>query len=225
MRILNSDEYDEIISLNENNYKDFIEKYGLITDIELAKKCLCITSDAWFVLSEELKNNAEIILYYQPKGYLYEEHFNNYSSVNALANNYGEGYLWAFNEGFEAYFPFTYYYTSLGYSKYDKSKSENSMLQYPVIDYPESFNMDLYYKIQSKLISQESNVCYPIGSIIKQDKLLKILPEAYQHLPYNEEEITQATIYYYLLDRQNLKDIVEEQISIDLQAKQKKLVV
>lgn len=224
MKLLSSYEYDEIKNLNKSNYKDFIEKYGLITDIELAKKCLCITSDAWLVLSEKLKNNSEIILYYQPRGYLYEEHFSNYSSVNALANNYSEGYLWAFNEGFEAYFPFTYYYTSSGFSKYDKTKSEYSMLQYPTIDYPESFNMDLYYKIQSKLISQDSNICYPIGKIIKQERLLKMLPEDYQHLLYNDEEIKQATIYYYWLDRQNLQEIVEEQISVDLQAKQKKLI-
>ena len=212
--------YDEIKDLNENNYQNFINKYGYIADIEFAKQCLCVNSDAWHVLSQKLKNNSDIIMYYQPRGYLYEEH----SSINALANNYSEGYLWSFNEGFEAYFPLVHCYTSSGYSSFDKSKSENSPFQYPAIDLPDNFDLNKYYKIQAELISQKSNNCYPIGSLIENKQFLNIIPKEYRHLPYNREEIKNTLIRYYLFDRSKLKEIVESITEKQSDAKQKKLV-
>ena len=58
----------DILSINKNNYMDFINKYGFINDKETAIELLCLTSNAWLVLSDELKEDEEVIMYYQPVG-------------------------------------------------------------------------------------------------------------------------------------------------------------
>ena len=44
------------------------DKRNLITDKEFAIEMLCQTNEVWDRLSEELKNDPEVILYYQPMG-------------------------------------------------------------------------------------------------------------------------------------------------------------
>lgn len=46
---------------------------GKIEDKEIAIKLLMITPNAWMLLSKELRKDKEIMLYYQPEGYIESE--------------------------------------------------------------------------------------------------------------------------------------------------------
>ena len=48
------------------------DKRTLIDDKKLAIAMLCQTNKVWDRLSTELKNDPEVILYYQPTGYMME---------------------------------------------------------------------------------------------------------------------------------------------------------
>ena len=39
----------DILDVTRTNYDFFISKYGIITDPEIAKQLLCITTNAWYV--------------------------------------------------------------------------------------------------------------------------------------------------------------------------------
>ncbi len=39
----------DILDVTKTNYDFFISKYGIITDPEIAKQLLCITTNAWYV--------------------------------------------------------------------------------------------------------------------------------------------------------------------------------
>ena len=51
-----------------------------------------------------------------------------------------------------------------------------------------------------------------------------MVPKEYRHLPYNQEEIENTLIRYYLFDRSKLKEIVESITERQSDVKQKKLV-
>ena len=61
---------DSETSETESQYtvENFIQKFGIVTDRELAKDLLCINPLAWDVLSLRLKKDPEINLYHQPLG-------------------------------------------------------------------------------------------------------------------------------------------------------------
>ena len=50
--------------------KGYVEQHGLVTDKEIAVRLLCQTPDAWKVIDESLKNDPEVMMYYQPLGYV-----------------------------------------------------------------------------------------------------------------------------------------------------------
>lgn len=57
--------FDVCLITNEN-YHDFINKYGKIQDKDLAIQMLILTPNVWLVLDEEVKKMADVIMYYQP---------------------------------------------------------------------------------------------------------------------------------------------------------------
>ncbi len=74
-------EYGTTEDTSSYTIEDFINKFGIVTDAELAKELLCINPLAWDVLSTSLKKNPEINLYHQPLGIIT---FKN--SINEIGN-------------------------------------------------------------------------------------------------------------------------------------------
>lgn len=56
-------------SLNsKESYENFAKTAGTIKDKSLAIDLLCKTPNAWYALDESLKQDKEVIMYYQPSG-------------------------------------------------------------------------------------------------------------------------------------------------------------
>lgn len=67
------DRWEKMKALKEKyviDEKGYIEQHGLVTDKEMAIRLLCETPDAWKVIDGTLKNDPEVIMYYQPLGYV-----------------------------------------------------------------------------------------------------------------------------------------------------------
>ena len=102
----------------------FRDKYGYVSDREIAKELLCVSSNAWYVLDESLKEDNEIIMYYQPMGII------EYTIYDPVAGGY--------------------YGTSIqcSYSR----MGEYSDIQIPNIVFPKDFDINTYVAIQQELM-------------------------------------------------------------------------
>lgn len=108
---------DLIKQITEENYKEFIERFGKISDKNLAIELLCITSNAWLVLDDNIKADSEVIMYYQPMGKMH---------VNIEEDMGG-----VFEDVYSLYFP------QQGF------KLVND-IQIPEIEFPRDFDVEKY---------------------------------------------------------------------------------
>lgn len=195
--------FNAVSKLNEKNYHSFISVYGVITDEEVAKAALCVTCKAWYVLSDELKQNADVIMYYQPNLRVEEQHD---MPVGLLE--------------FDTVAPYQYFgifsVSDTGFVGRPGNKAELSLFdddlrricsvkgeQQPDIEYPEDFNFDLYYAIQERL---RISKFYSLEEAYNNEQLYAMLPAPYQDK--NGLHVGQVTVEVY--NRSNLHEIVQE---------------
>ena len=118
------------------NAEEYIAKNGLVTDKAIAIELLCQTSLAWGVLDESLKSDSEVIMYYQPMGYFYQDE-REYDQVTEQFETSGN-YVYFNEKGF----------TGVGLITYDRP------FMAPVIQLPEDFDYGTYFEIQRNLGNQ-----------------------------------------------------------------------
>ena len=108
------------------------EKYeNKITNKDDAIKLLIFSSAYWPTLSEELKKDPEVIMYYQPMGIKIKYFCNSdypYNLVNTIA------------------------YHETGFYQYRPDKREYPCRLLPCIEFPADFNFDMYLQIQERLL-------------------------------------------------------------------------
>lgn len=195
-----------INEINEENYKVFIEKYGKITDVETAKKLLCQTSNAWFILDDSIKINPEVIMYYQPMVKINLEGLMDFGVYDYIFS------LYPTQHGFKKH----------GYFGWDFI---------PNIEFPEDFNFDKYLEVQHilekesqrKICDDPSKLCASyvrdgINWVIKvdSDKFFDKTGTELKNISFDADRITLDTfitldkeeVIYTVYDRSKLDDIV-----------------
>lgn len=186
-----------VSKLNEKNYQSFISMYGVITDEEVAKDALCVTCKAWYVLSDELKQNADVIMFYQPNLFINQRHDYAFVNDSIMPHNVWFGDIYAADIGFIA--------NPNCQIKCDSCEENKSLYgfyrqQQPNIKYPDDFNFYLYYAIQNQLMMGER---YNLCDALKDNKLNQMIPDAYK------TGVHEGSILVMMLDRQRLREIVE----------------
>lgn len=183
-----------IKNLNENNVKDFIEKYGKVKDIELAIELLCLTSNAWLILDDSVKLNSNVIMYYQPMGHLSEEFVENFGGVYEsieVDNNHLDGPREISQKGFKVV----------------------KGIQIPKIEFPIDFNLEMYVDIQKELAKSYQKLSISHISWVDSDKINELEKNIlFDHLQDPTPEIRrpiELEKYYEIYDRSKLADIVK----------------
>ena len=197
---------EEIEKLNSNNKDEFIKKYGLIKDPEVAKDLLCITSNTWMVLDDSLKENSEIIMYYQPVAVLnchLEEDMGGVYEITTSCDVSQKGFKIISNYSRIK----DLYNTDM--AKYVKRLGNK--IQIPEIKYPKDFDIEKYIEIQERLC-EEFDYCKDIKNakeVIKNIDFAEYnLEKTVPHFKYQEpaDEFTYYTVY----NRKRLKEIINE---------------
>ena len=127
---------EDILKVNNNNYKQFINKYGTIKDEDTAIGMLNITSNAWLVIDDKLKMNSSVIMHYQPMGLKF----------NKIYDNEGNYYT--------CYFEYESGFTTV--DEYFSGRVPDELLEYyrfaiPNISYPDDFDFEMYCIIEEEL--------------------------------------------------------------------------
>lgn len=137
--------FEALNNLRTDNANDFKQRYGKIIDKKTAISALCCTSNAWLVITDSLKRDPEVIMYYQPMGLsdvvLYEDENGNYKEV---------------------------YSTPLAQKGFRLTTSGE---QIPNILLPEDFDMDMYIEIQHRLAASQNT--YPSSVIGNMSRKMK----------------------------------------------------
>ena len=183
--------FEDIKLLNKSNVENFISKYGLIRDEEMAKELLCITSNSWLVLDNSLKENSDVIMCYQPMGIC---NFQVYEDMGGVFELTSDGIIT--QEGF---------------------KEVKDGIQIPNISFPKDFDIDTYINIQKELTKtyseyRDKDVIYSDG--VNMGKLM-------ENIEFNNvtvdmtvkkfkyQEAPNANLYYRVYDREKLKEIIK----------------
>ena len=134
---------EDIVYVNNNNFNDFIAKYGKITDSDTAKRLLTITTNAWLVLDDSLKHDSDIIMYLQPMGIGSDPVYDESNGVKEEIARHT--YL-------QKDFMTLLDYITLRLSRrFPKELSHYGFIQFPDISVPEDFDFVTYAKIQDDL--------------------------------------------------------------------------
>lgn len=161
--------------------------YNMITDRESAKRLLIQNPNIWPFLSKGLRNDPEIIYYYQPMGIMKITQHDNYGNKlyvsnkksNLLAQNH-----FGFMQG-------------------------RGDLQLPGIDFPEDFDLEKYMQIQLALLANSIEInC----SIATYDNVFDDFSDALS--AYRETSLKggNSTKSLLLFRRSLIKDFVEKYV-------------
>ena len=127
------------------NTEAYASIQGLVTDKKPAIELLCRTPEAWAVLDESLKSDPEIIMYYQPLGHKDVSYYDVDPEENGCCMLLSSEVL--SQKGFE-----TVSYYDLKKSGLISSINESRCyVSKPKISFPEGFDYETYFKIQSEL--------------------------------------------------------------------------
>lgn len=126
-----------------------LQSYGRVNDKATAIKLLCQTTFAWDILDESLKNDPEVIMYYQPLGYRHLEYGDGYIAEMGICEIVGHETLC--QDGFEVFHD--------GHSLKEAGLISDEMYQQsidnkffkPEIRFPEGFDYEGYFRIQAEL--------------------------------------------------------------------------
>ena len=126
-----------------------LQSYGRVNDKATAIKLLCQTTFAWDILDESLKNDPEVIMYYQPLGYRYLKYSDDYLGEMGICEILGDETLC--QDGFEVFRD--------GHSLKEAGLISDEMYQQsidnkffkPEIRFPEGFDYEGYFRIQAEL--------------------------------------------------------------------------
>ena len=196
-----------LYDLTRENAVKYVEQYGAITDPELAKSLLCVTSNAWFILDDPLKRNSDVIMYYQPMAkHRYE-----------IGADYGAYEPIASAEGLQK-----------GFCNIKGNKCKNyayDVCLFPTIIYPKDFDYELYANIQYEFfkgVELYTNHTYSIFSSRISPSKKKLLDniefddrqidviingDYYGYFSRDVERIDDED--YVIYDRSRLREIVE----------------
>lgn len=228
--------------LKKENVQNFINKYGKITDKEIAKRLLCITSNAWLMLDDSLKSDSEIIMYYQPMAEIGYTIYQDVGCIEPIAS--ATGYQKGFKRNEEM--------SSKGYSY------NIYACRFPEIDYPEDFNYELYADVQSELFkeskihtieyqyiptemldSMDKKIIERYNEVLRGNEVDSETEQLIKNIEYDLDEINKISdtdyseyfdgpgVYrcddkkYIVYDRNRLKNIIES--TLKKKAKQKKI--
>ena len=183
---------EDIKLLNKSNVENFISKYGLIKDEEMAKELLCITSNAWLVLDNSLKQNSDVIMYYQPMAICDYQVYEDMGGVFEL--------------------------TSDGIIAQEGFKEAKDGIQIPDIDFPKGFDIDTYINIQKELSKtyseyRDKDVIYSdgvnMGKIMENVEFNNVTVDMTVK-KFKYQEAPNANLYYRVYDRNNLNKIIKK---------------
>ncbi len=121
------------------------EASSFVTDKETAIRLLCMTPAAWRILDESLKHDPEVIMYYQPLGHKDVEVFDVDPDVYGVSTYRDTMALSQI--GFEPVSEDTLKEAGL----ISSAVEYGIVLSKPKIDFPEGFDYETYFKIQSEL--------------------------------------------------------------------------
>lgn len=215
--MLNDKKLKSLRKLNEDNYKRFIQEFGLVKEKLLAIDYLCYNCKAWYVLSDELKSDPEVIMYYQPNGTIYESRTENPALCKKVPHPYLYDRLYSADEGFIATHPIDL----LSDIPTEKCVRSLDGLQMPLIEYPENFNFELYFAIQE---SMTYCITFHWPQLMNDYAVRRMIPREYRN--YDDSICVKwpDDIMYKTYNRSLLKQIVETKTSEFASASQKKLV-